>query len=276
MCSSDLDLNVIAYARAAEAGRTYLPKAVFWAQGEQDEGLGTSQAAYVASARALQDDAAAHKLALTGDGSPFPFITYQNASHTQHAPYQPAIPLAHLQLAEEDADWALAVIMYIMDYTAGEHLTANSSRLAGAYYGLALYQWVFGKAKPWHLSPAAPVWGAKSIIIPFDHVVGALAFDTSRVSDPGNYGFTLVDDLGAAIAINTPVIVGNAVQITTATPIPSGSRLRYAWGAAGWAPGRLTGARGCLRDSQGDSIKFAAGGNFPMHKYCPIFEKVKP
>lgn len=106
--------------------------------------------------------------------------------------------------------------------------------------------------------------------------VGRLSFDTSIVSDPGNYGFRLLHpDTRAIIPLTSLNIRYDAVTVSTAADIPAGAILQYAFhgSTTGQSPGRLTGPRGCLRDSQGDIISFTLNSEvIRMDNYCVMFE----
>ncbi|MDZ3704481.1 hypothetical protein, partial [Klebsiella variicola] len=67
----------------------------------------------------------------------------------------------------------------------------------------------------------------------------------------------------------------DAVNISTAADIPEGAILQYAFhgGTTGKSPGRLSGPRGCLRDSQGDIVSFSLNGEvIRMDNYSVMFE----
>ncbi|MDF7783422.1 hypothetical protein PUR47_28570, partial [Klebsiella pneumoniae] len=70
--------------------------------------------------------------------------------------------------------------------------------------------------------------------------VGRLSFDTSIVSDPGNYGFRLLHpDTRAIIPLTSLNIRYDAVTVSTAADIPAGAILQYAFhgGTTGQSPG---------------------------------------
>ena len=101
-----------------------------------------------------------------------------------------------------------------------------------------------------------------------------LVLDTKTVDDPGNYGFSLVGAEGEDIAIKSVRLVGkNAVQLLTEKD-PGKGRLRYGMTINEHRPsGPRTGARGCLRDSQGDEVKaHIQGKDYRMDNWCPFFD----
>ena len=91
------------------------------------------------------------------------------------------------------------------------------------------------------------------------------------VKNPGHFGFTVRNAAGNKIIIKKiEIIQGNAVKIVCAnTP----SSVSYAINGISKKAGRQEGPRGCLRDSQGDSIIFdPEGTNWKLHNWAPIFK----
>ena len=89
-----------------------------------------------------------------------------------------------------------------------------------------------------------------------------------------SYGFSLVGAEGEDIAIKSVRLVGkNAVQLLTEKD-PGKGRLRYGMTINEHRPsGPRTGARGCLRDSQGDEVKaHIQGKDYRMDNWCPFFD----
>lgn len=77
---------------------------------------------------------------------------------------------------------------------------------------------------------------------------------------------------GEDIAIKSVRLVGkNAVQLLTEKD-PGKGRLRYGMTINEHRPsGPRTGARGCLRDSQGDEVKaHIQGKDYRMDNWCPF------
>ncbi|MDN4867983.1 hypothetical protein [Klebsiella pneumoniae] len=265
------------YARAQELGKTYRPVAMYWLQGEADQTKGTTKADYQADFDRMQKRIDDHASAVCGEEIHVPIFVYQFSSWINRTPNTayPTIPLALLELAQTRENVYLTNPMYIHDYTDGAHLTARSSYIQGLYISVMEKRaLVDGKtAKP--LMPighkrqgrAATVWL---------NPVGRLVVDTSVVSDPGNYGLRLLHpDTLEVIPLTGVSIRYDAVNISTATDIPAGAILQYAFhgGTTGQSPGRLSGPRGCLRDSQGDIVRFTLNGEvIRMDNYCVMFE----
>jgi hypothetical protein len=262
-------------ARSSALVVPYLVHGLTWRQGERDTALGTAPAAYKATLKdqvlgALRTYAAS----VTGVDQPIPCVVYQMASHRRYNA-DPFIAMALVELAESEDNFALSAPLYFMPHSDTAHLTPASYRRLGAYEGIAWKRWLFDGVKPRWLRPLAPTWLNGAVIVPFDVPEGPLVFDTTSVMDPGNYGFSLVDNTGAAVAITSVTLVGtDRVLIKhSGGVLPSGAELRYAWGTGlGDVAGPTNGPRGNLRDSQGNSITFKG---LRMDNWSPIFRKIK-
>jgi hypothetical protein len=187
----------------------------------------------------------------------------------------PTIALALLELAEEEENFSISAPLYPMPhYLDGSHPTAASYRRLGGYEGIGWKRWLFDGVKPRYLKPLAPIWTDGAVIIPFDVPVGRLVFDTTLVSNPGSYGFTLVDSGGTARTIDSVTLLGTdrVVLRYSGAALTSGAKVWYARGADLTRSGPVIGPRGNLRDQQGDALTFHGD---PMHNWSPIFCKTR-
>ena len=101
-----------------------------------------------------------------------------------------------------------------------------------------------------------------------------LVLDTRMILDPGNYGFSLVNGREEPLEIKSVSLNGsNVVRIVTSSD-PSGCRLWYGMTLKEKLPsGPRTGARGCLRDSQGEKVKTRIQDVvYRMDNWCPFFD----
>lgn len=264
------------YALAQAQGKTYEPVAAFWIQGESDQSAGTTKAVYKTALATLIDNVNADSSALLGFPVAVKWVTYMFNSWVNRTPNTayPSIPLALQELAQERADLFMACPMYQFEYSDTSHLTGRSSKALGAYLGLAIKRAVFDGVEFAPLGVVDHVKQGKVINLKFKPA-GKLVLDTALVTNPGNYGFSLVDGAGSPLAIASVSIRYDMVAIVATAPIPVGAKLRYAFigGTTGQLPSRTTGPRGCLRDSQGDQILFdPAGVNWPLHNWALPFE----
>jgi hypothetical protein len=222
--------------------------------GEQDHQIGNT--GYEANLVQFQGDYDTDVKVITGQTGVIPMMLCQMHSWTKYASTTSLIPLAQLAAAKNNPTKIFLVTpKYIFNYqTDGIHLTAADEKLLGQYYAKALASILSGAGwKP--LWPISATRSGSVITIVFNVPKGDLALDTSLVVNPGNYGFEYTDASGSPPAISSvQVTARDTVKINLAsTPSGSSKKVRYAFtGVSGNNAGRLTGARGCLRDSDGN------------------------
>ncbi|MET7247946.1 hypothetical protein ABZT49_31800 [Methylobacterium sp. EM32] len=191
----------------------------------------------------------------------------QTSTHLLYGRDRPEIALAQLALALE-AEYCFVTPKHFLVYGSDNlHLTNISSKLLGAYYGIAIKRALFDGVKIKPLVPEASEINGTTVLLHFPSAVGSLVLDTTTCPNPGNYGFTAVDPNGGAITINSVGLVGQrTIALRTSGAVP-GSNIR-----AGWIG---DGARGIcnLRDKQGDKIVFDPTGiNKRMDRWASILE----
>ena len=258
-------------ALANAAGKTHAVQAVTWTQGESDYLAGTSRSAYSAVLDKLIADTNTDIKSATGQNKHIPFISYQIASHIYYGTgaKRPEIALAQLDVENSNSLYCIACAMYQFRYHTGGHLSNVSTRWLGGYYGLA-YKRVVINGEDWKpLKPLAAVRQSNIVEMRFHVPHGKLTMDTTQVAAQPNYGFSLVDQNGAAMTINSVEIIDtDRVRISTSATISAGAKVRYAF------TGDSAVGKGNLRDTQGDAITFAIPGSAAkrMDNWCLIFE----
>jgi hypothetical protein len=134
------------------------------------------------------------------------------------------------------------------------HYTSDGERRIGEYFAKVYAKVVLG-GETWEpVRPKQITRVANVVTVKFYVPVPPLVLDTTRVTNPGSYGFGVVDPSAATIT-GVAVTAPDTVTLTLSnTPTGPGSRLRYAQnqipgGCIG--PGTVYpgGARGNLRDS---------------------------
>ncbi|HDX8339071.1 TPA: hypothetical protein ROU65_006001, partial [Raoultella ornithinolytica] len=250
-------------ARANELGLTYSPHAVIWMQGESDQTAGTTIAQYIDAYGKMVDAINGFASTTTGKTEVLPWFTYQFNSWKNRTPNTsyPTIPLALLQLARTRDDTRLVQPMYMYDYYDAAHLLGFDSKMCGYRFGLAIEQEMLTGKK------FEPLW-SKDVILQggignvFYNPVAGLALDTSLVTDPGNYGMSLVDPDDNPLTLTEVSVHLDRLRVRASGGIPAGSKLRigFTGGTTGTLPSRTNGPRCCLRDNQGDTIKFDPNG----------------
>lgn len=263
-------------ARANEKGWTYAPHAVIWMQGETDQSAGTSAETYKNSFSEMVDTINGYASTVLGRAIELPWFTYQFNSWKNRTPNTtyPTIPLALLDLARTRDDTRLVQPMYMYDYADNAHLLGFDSKICGYRFGLAIEQELITGTK------FEPLW-SKDISLQggvaniWYNPVGKLVLDTSLVTDPGNYGFSVIDPSGNQLTIAEVSVHLDRLRVRASGGIPSGSKLRigFVGGTTGTLPSRTNGPRCCLRDSQGDKIKYDPDGiAYRMDNYAIVEE----
>jgi hypothetical protein len=163
---------------------------------------------------------------------------------------------------------------YPLEYHADcRHYSNHGEGQLGEYFAKA-YARIVVAGLPWEPVHPKKVSIADSVITAKFHVPKPpLVFDTTRVTDPGNYGFEVVDATGAAVPIANIALAGpDTVTLTLASAPTGATRLRYAFTTTPHScPGKTRGARGNLRDS--DDTPSESGYelfNWAVHFEVPV------
>lgn len=159
-------------------------------------------------------------------------------------------PFLQLRAALTNPRIILVGPKYQLTYVDHSHIDALSTRLWGEKYG-QVWRHVFVDRQVWLPVHAKEVTRDNdAIILNLHSPVGmAIEIDDTAVTDPGNYGFNLLDAGG--VTISTVTQTGDfEITVECSGNIPDASRLSYAFHNGIYTTsGRETGARGCIRDS---------------------------
>ncbi len=254
-----------AKAIASAAGKSYAVRAVTAIHGEHDHYayssndsafplVGTDGASTVTDySDALlewQRDYEASVKAITGQTVPVPLFVNQYSHWNDGA----TTKIAYMQLDAHVRSQGKVVLVgptYALEYSSDcLHFKSHSERQLGEYFGKA-YARVVIEGKKWEPLRPIQVTLAGNVVTAKFHVPSPpLVLDTTRVGDPGNYGFEWYDSSGSPPAItNVAITSPDTVQVTLASaPTGNDKRLRYAYTFEGCG-GSGTIARGNLRDS---------------------------
>lgn len=243
-----------AVAMAEKLGMQYVPVMVL-IHGNQNAAAGTSISSYRTAMETLRAQYESVINAATGETQSLHMFVGQLSNTipyggTAGSTKTNNIGIAQYQEARDNALIHLASAQYARPYSDGEHLTSAGYRTEGEVIGAVVGGWLNDNTKS-SLAPieSGVVQSGTTITIPVAGCVGDLVIDTSRVTDPGNYGFVLTGATIASVAVSgsgsAAKIVITKTDSTTATAISYASQ-----GIAGQNPGPVTGSRGCIRDSQ--------------------------
>ncbi|EOY4404113.1 hypothetical protein ACP50N_005265 [Klebsiella michiganensis] len=260
-----------AVSMAEKLGMQYVPVMVL-IHGNQNAAAGTSISSYRAAMETLRAQYESVINAATGEsqslhmfvGQLSNIIPYGGTAGTTRTNN---IGIAQYQEARDNALIHLASAQYARPYSDREHLTSAGYRTEGEVIGTVVGNWL--NDKTWSSmvpDEAGVVQSGTTITIPIKGCVGTPVIDTTRVSDPGNYGIVLTGATIASVAVSgsgtAAKIVITKTDSTTATAISYASQ-----GIAGQNPGPVTGSRGCIRDSQpGSSLS-----GLPLYNDLAVF-----
>ncbi|HID3844242.1 hypothetical protein VSS26_15220 [Klebsiella pneumoniae] len=260
-----------AVAMAEQLGMEYVPVLVL-IHGNQNASAGTSISGYRTAMETLRAQYESVINAATGEtqslhmfvGQLSNIIPYGGTAGTTKTN---SIGIAQYQEARDNEFIHLASAQYARPYSDGEHLTSAGYRTEGEVIGTVVGGWINDDSKS-SLVPveSGVVQSGNTITIPVNGCVGDLVVDTSRVADPGNYGFLIEGATISSVAVSG---TGTSAQIViTKTDSTAATRVSYAEsGIQGQNPGALTGSRGCIRDSQtGTSL-----AGLPLYNDLAVF-----
>lgn len=261
-------LDDVAYglARAQEAGKSYKVGAILWTQGEIDSG----NSDYATELSALRAALEADIKSITGQSGNIPMVCYQ-LPRAEQAEY-------YLQAMESDPLITVACPTYHLTKSDGVHLTNQSSKIMGAYYGAAYKRIVVDGNADWRPCMAVDFFRQGKIVdVKFNIHGASLEWDTTSYALQTNYGFRLFASDGATeLTVDDVAITKrDTVRITAAANIPAGAILKY--GTVDKDPANavkydITG--GNLRDNYGDTKVLNLGGiNHPMHNWALLFTR---
>jgi hypothetical protein len=250
----ELGMIQIRNARAAALalGKSYQVAAVVTVHGESDHGFNWGRY-YGGYLREWQRDYNADAKSITGQANDVPMFLSQMSSYTAVGSPTSLIPSAQLYAAENFPNLFLVGPKYFLTYSDGVHLTAESYRRLGEYYGKALAK-VLVQGERWRpLTPDTIVLTGTNITVKLHVPAPPILIDTNAVLANANYGFEYVDELASA-SIAGVTITGPETLVIALDKSPAGShpRLRYAITGSrfAWAGANQPGsARGNIRDS---------------------------
>ncbi len=253
------------YSIAQEQGRRFVASALAWVQGPGDYLNGYRY--YLSRQIALAKDFDADCRAITGQTRPV--ITLISQSASQGAAYRRPVPLAQLEASMRSAFIVLAAPEYQFKYLPDGmkvHIDAASTRLMGAYLGLALKRTLIDGKKWRPLMPSNIDVQGRVIYIRFNRA--GLKIDTTLVPEQPQYGFSLLDVTGSEIALsNIEVVQPDTIRLVADSTPPPGARL-WLGGSTAVGIDNYAGGASNIRDSQGDDLLFDGQ---PLHNWAVVF-----
>ncbi len=256
-----------AKAIAAAAGKSYVVRAVTVIHGESDDyayatntqefpldgtdGTFQSVKSYADGLLEWQKDFEAGVKERTGQTVPVPLLLSQFSGWNDF-PNSAVTQLQYEAHVRGDGKVLIVTPAYALEWHEDcRHYTNHGERHLGEYFAKA-YARIVIEGRRWEpVRPERVSIAGNVITAKFFVPVPPLVLDTQRVTDPGNYGFDVVDGSGARLLVSSVVLSGpDTVTITLASAPAGKPKLRYAFtGTPFTCPGKTYGPRGNLRDS---------------------------
>jgi hypothetical protein len=250
---------------AMQAGKSYAVRAVTAIHGESDhygnefpfagtDGTPNKIQSYADAMVEWQQDYDTNIKAITGQVGTIPLLMAQMHSWAGDSRTTSRIPTDQYDaMIRAPGKVVIVAPEYPIQFASdGIHFDSLGGRRMGEYFAKA-YSKIVVEGKTWEPVRPKSITRVNNVItITYFVPVSPLAFDTTQVTNPGNYGFEYTDGSGAPPAIANVQIIGpDTVQITLAsTPVGANKRVRYAYTSKGNVmPGPDYGVRGNLRDS---------------------------
>lgn len=253
------------YGIAQAAGRRFVVSAMNWVHGPGNFNSGYRY--YLARQMKLADDIDADCRSITKQGRPVYTIVSQSAS--QGAAFRRPVPLAQLEASLRSDKIILAAPEYMFTYLPDGlqvHITPASTRIMGAYLGLA-YKRTIVDGKKWEpLRPEKIDVQGRVIYVRFNR--SGLVFDTTLVPAQAQRGFSLVDTLGNDNPLSSIEVVQPDTVRMVAASMPKPGSVLWLGGATATGITNYAGGASNLRDSQGDTISF---DGYPLHNWAAVF-----
>lgn len=237
-------------------GKTSRVIGVTTIHGETDNLNGVSGPTYQGYLEEWQHDYDTDVKAITGQTNDVILFLDQLSSFMAPYAYSATseIPIYQLKAAEDNPGKIVLVTpKYFFNYSDLHHLTAQSERWLGEYYGKVIKKVIINHEAWRPLTPDSALLNGNVIYANFHVPAGILTFDTTLVSPRTNKGFEYYDSTSSASISNVEILDSDTVKITlSGVPTGSDQRLRYAYTGI---PGTNTGAQnagtaaGNLRDT---------------------------
>lgn len=269
---------------ATAEGLTYKVPCFTWIHGEQDLSTFMAPSTYVGLMKKLQQDIQDTVQYISGQTNPVPCVISQTTSFNRYYMLRAVanidslpnykISVAQYQLAlEEPTKFVWSTTMYPFIYGKDNvHLTAESSKLVGAYFGYAIKRGVIDGDTLRPIHPVKYTINGNELIVKFYVPSKPLVLDTKQVRFIDNFGFDLFRGSNKLEISSVELVSEDELRIVCGEPVFSGDILTYA--INGYITGALNGARGNLRDSQGESVQFTIDcTTHKLHNWCPIFKE---
>ena len=268
-----------AYHTAQRKGWDFVVPAICWMQGETDINS-YPETNYRELLVQFERDINNDVKQITGQRRNVEIICYQSNSLTRAEHFnsyayhcvETDVPQTQMELIRDNPIFHASGPTYPYDCVNNIiHIDGIGQKKQGVLEALAAMDILKHQRCPRGLLPLEANYKGQEIIIHFQVPCPPLTFDTIQVTNPGDYGFSVITPDNRNI-IEKVSLKDNCIHILCSEK-PLGCRVRYAVNGEKMKSGRLYGPRGNLRDSQGKRISIKLQGvNYPIHNWCYQFD----
>lgn len=268
-----------AYQKAQRKGWDFVVPAICWMQGETDVTSypGTDYRQLLIQ---FTNDINNDVKQITNQQQDVEFICYQTNPVTRAKEFNPLsyncpeaeVPQTQLELVRDYPSFHASGPTYQYDFINETiHIDGIGQKKHGALVALSAMDILHRKKNIRGLLPIEAKSQGLEVIVSFSIPCPPINIDTIGVTNPGNYGFSVITPDNRDITKKVS-IQDNHVHILC-DESPKECRVRYAINGDEMKSGRLHGPRGNLRDSQGDSLLLTIlDKKYPIHNWCYQFD----
>ena len=274
-------IEEIAYAhqKAIDRGWEFFVPAVCWMQGESDVAE-YPDTDYKVEFHQMYNNLNTDIKNITHQQDDIRIICYQTSAITKGEHYElnnynalePRTPTAQMELIREDSMiWASGPTYPYHFVRDALHIDAIGQKSIGALASISALGIIRHQSPVVGLMPQNIEVFDNQIRILFHVPCPPLCFDTIAIRKADNYGFNVIrkdnTDIISCVSINQDTVIINCKES------PIGCKIRYAINGDYLKGGCLSGPRGNLRDSQGNSKTIMISGKaYPLHNWCYQFD----
>lgn len=256
----------------------YIP-AICWMQGESDI-VDYPRTNYKELLKKFSKDINQDIKAITHQKTDVKIVCYQTATITKGWYYktnnyggvEAVPPTSQMELIRDDSMfWASGPTYPYSFVNENLHIDGISQKKHGNLAARTVLGIIRGEERFVGLVPMTVEVHRNDILLSFKVPCPPLEFDTVQVKQVLHYGFSVIKkdnkDIVSGIEINGDTVVVRCCES------PINCKLRYGVNGEKNHSGKMSGARGNLRDSQGENYKVSIlEQTYPLDHWCYIFE----
>lgn len=267
---------------ASSLNKSYIVRAILTVHGESDhysytlgnqefplygtDGIPNKIKNYADALLEWQSDYEAGAKSITGQAEKVPLFISQISGWNDTRESQ----VAQMQLdahIRSNGNVILVTPGYLFTFLSDcKHYTSHSQRRLGEYFGKVYHQ-VIVEGKRWEpVRPKTITKNGNQLIIKYYVPTPPLVLDTDSITNPGNYGFDFVDDLGTTIS-QVNITGADTITITLSRPPGNNAKLTYAQNQLPNTCIGIDGARGNVRDSDNTPSQYG----YKLYNYGVMF-----